>query len=110
VRAAERAPRELWIGAPAIQAILGSMAVPSFLDRYLANHSYEQQMSQTPVRPDNRGILFEPATTDHGAHGPFDEGARTRVTAVVPALLRGVFAVAAVGAVAAAFAIGRRSA
>ncbi len=109
VRAAQQAPRELWIGVPAIKAILGSIAVPSFLDRYLAKRSYTQQMSQVPVAAGNRGILFEPADTDYGSHGPFDDGARTRVHAVEPVKLRGTLAAAAIGAVAAAFLIGRRS-
>jgi hypothetical protein len=109
VRAAEQAPRELWIGLPAIQAILGSMLIPGLLDRYLGATAYDQQMSDTPAG-DGRGILFAPADADHGAHGPFDAGARTRAIGLDPRLLRGGLAAAAVGALAAAFFIGRRSA
>ena len=110
VRAADEAPRELWVGLPAIQAIVGSALIPGLLDRYLGANAYEQQMSDTPAPPDHRAILFEPAEADHGAHGPFDAGARTRAMGLDPALLRGGLALAAVGALAGAFFIGRRSA
>ena len=110
LRAADETPRELWIGLPAIQAIVGSMLIPGLLDRYLGATAYEQQMSDTPAAGDGRGILFEPAGTDHGAHGPFDAGARTHAIVLDPRLLRGGLAAAAVGALAGAFFIGRRSA
>jgi NAD(P)-dependent dehydrogenase (short-subunit alcohol dehydrogenase family) len=110
VRAAERAPREFWIGLPALEAILGSVFAPGWLDRYLAENAYEQQMSETPAPFGNHGILFEPAATDHGARGPFDAGARTHIIAMEPATLRGGLAVAALGILAAAFVLGRRSA
>ncbi|MGK7868120.1 SDR family oxidoreductase, partial [Falsiroseomonas sp. E2-1-a20] len=36
LRAAREAPRELWVGGPAVQAILGNMVAPGLLDRMLA--------------------------------------------------------------------------
>ena len=111
LHAADEAPRELWIGLPAIQAIVGSMLIPGLLDRYLGATAYEQQMSDTPAPPpSDEGILFEPAGTDHGAHGPFDAGARTSAIGLDPTLLRGGLAVMALGALTAAFFAGRRSA
>ncbi len=111
LHAADEAPRELWIGLPAIQAIVGSMLIPGLLDRYLGATAYEQQMSDTPAPPpSDEGILFEPAGTDHGAHGPFDAGARTSAIGLDPTLLRGGLVVMAVGALTAAFFAGRRSA
>src|SRR5687767_12572479 len=35
VKAALGAPRELWVGRPAMEAILGTMAVPAWLDRIM---------------------------------------------------------------------------
>ena len=110
VRAAEEAPRELWIGLPAVQAIAGSITIPGLLDRHLGANAYEQQMSETPAPPSPGGILFEPSASDHGAHGAFDSGARTWATAFHPPVLRAGVALAAVGALAAAFVAGRRSA
>ena len=73
VGAATRAPRELWVGWPSVQAIVGSMAAPGLLDRLLSRRrSFEGQMTdepETPGRPDN---LFTPMPSDHGAHGRFD--------------------------------------
>jgi len=109
VGAALRAPRELWIGRPAIEAIVGSMLLPGFLDHYLARTAYEQQMSKLPAGA-GEGILFEPAPQDHGAHGPFDEGAQTTVFAAQPALLRAGLGLAALGALALAFLAGGRAA
>ncbi len=88
VEAAVHAPRELWVGWPAIKAILGSMVVPQFLDRYLGANAYEQQMSAIPAPPDDPGILFAPKNEDRGEHGPFDAGARTRAIAADPVALR----------------------
>jgi NAD(P)-dependent dehydrogenase (short-subunit alcohol dehydrogenase family) len=111
LRAADAAPRELWVGWPAIEAILGSMAIPGLLDRYLSASAYEQQMSDAPAPPaGDEGILFAPAGTDHGAQGPFGAGARAAAVGLDPALLRGGLAAAALGALAAAFWAGRRSA
>lgn len=98
VKAAYEAPRELWVGGPAIKAIIGSMLIPRFLDRYLGANAYEQQMSAMPASPDDPGILFAPKNEDRGARGPFDAGARGRVAAAAdPVVLR-------IGALAAALA------
>jgi NAD(P)-dependent dehydrogenase (short-subunit alcohol dehydrogenase family) len=78
VNAALNAPRELWVGAPAVQAILGEMIAPGLLDRYLARTAYEAQISSEPAG-DGGGILEVPAERDHGAHGRFDATAKRRV-------------------------------
>jgi NAD(P)-dependent dehydrogenase (short-subunit alcohol dehydrogenase family) len=72
VQAAQAAPRELWVGKPAIQAILGNFVVPAWLDRFLARDGYEGQLSperSDPAQPDN---LFSPVQGNFGAHGRFD--------------------------------------
>ncbi len=74
LEAAERAPRELWVGGPSLQIILGNMLAPSLLDRMLAKKGYEGQTTDEPAlpRPDN---LYEPRRGDWGAHGRFDDRA-----------------------------------
>ena len=65
--------RELWVGWPAVKAIVGNALVPWLADRILANKGYSGQMDKKPVsanRPDN---LFEPVDRDFGTHGRFDE-------------------------------------
>jgi hypothetical protein len=107
VNAALNAPRELWVGAPAVQAILGEMIAPGLLDRYLARTAYEAQISSEPAG-DGGGILEVPAERDHGAHGRFDATVKRRVASASAALVRGGTALAAVGVLAGLFAVARR--
>lgn len=72
--------RKQWIvGAPAYQAILGDKLRSPLLDHYLASGNIEAQQDVKQVGPGRKDNLFEPLdeTEDHGAHGRFDEGART---------------------------------
>ncbi|MGE5523820.1 MAG: SDR family oxidoreductase [Rhodospirillaceae bacterium] len=64
--------RELWVGWPAVQAILGQRLIPGALDRYLARTAYEGQHTDEPVPAGRRDNLYEPVPGDHGAHGRFD--------------------------------------
>jgi hypothetical protein len=109
VRAARDAPRELWIGGPAVQAILGNMAIPGLLDRMLATKAYGGQQADEPaqVRPDN---LLAPPPGDPGMRGRFGAEARARVAAFDPALLRAGAAVAGLGLLGGAWLWGRMSA
>jgi NAD(P)-dependent dehydrogenase (short-subunit alcohol dehydrogenase family) len=70
--ASQHRRRELWVGWPAVQAILGQRFIPGFLDRLLARRAYEGQFSPEPLpaeRPDN---LYRPVGRDYGMHGRFD--------------------------------------
>ena len=76
---AAHSERKQWIlGAPAYQAILGDKMISPLLDHYLAKNGIEAQQGELPLEPDRKDNLFEPVPGDHGAHGRFDEGARTR--------------------------------
>jgi NAD(P)-dependent dehydrogenase (short-subunit alcohol dehydrogenase family) len=108
VDAAFNAPRELWVGAPAVQAILGAMIAPGLLDHYLARTAYEAQISSEPASDRDDGILYAAADRDHGAHGRFDATAKRRVTSASAVLVRGGTALAAVGVLAGLLAIARR--
>lgn len=103
----QRAPRELWLGAPTIQSIIGNMAAPGFLDRYLARNAYDQQISKDPVLPGDPDELLGPDDRDHGARGRFSDVAKDRLIALDPAWLRGGAAVAMAGLLAGAFLWGR---
>lgn len=76
------------------------------MDRYLAGTAYEDQLSATSVPSGDRGILFEPASEDHGARGRFGTRARASPTAADPALLRSGLTLAALGVAAGAFLLG----
>ena len=64
--------RELWVGWPAVKAILAQKLIPGILDRILAKQGYEGQHTDDPLPPGRRDNLYEPVPGDHGAHGRFD--------------------------------------
>lgn len=76
VYAAERHPRELWVGSPTVKAIVGQMFIPGILDHYLGKTGYRSQQTDEPVSRNRQNNLWEPVSGDHGAHGTFDSRAR----------------------------------
>jgi NAD(P)-dependent dehydrogenase (short-subunit alcohol dehydrogenase family) len=70
--------REIYVGFPTVQAIVGNKVAPGLLDHYLARTGFQSQQCDEPVAPDRQDNLFEPVEGDFGAHGPFDDGAKTR--------------------------------
>jgi NAD(P)-dependent dehydrogenase (short-subunit alcohol dehydrogenase family) len=70
--------RELWVGIPTVQAILGNRLAPGVLDHYLAATGYDSQQTDEPEDPDRPDNLWTPVAGDHGAHGVFDAGATDR--------------------------------
>jgi len=76
--AAEHPRREIYVGAPTAPLIVASRLVPSLVDRYLARTNYEAQQTDIPIAPDRSTYLWDPLPGDHGAHGIFDEEARSR--------------------------------
>jgi NAD(P)-dependent dehydrogenase (short-subunit alcohol dehydrogenase family) len=76
VWASEHRRRELWVGLPATEAILGTRTIPGVLDRKLAHDAYGGQLDTTRPAPD-RDNLYEPVPGDHGSHGRFDAQARS---------------------------------
>ncbi|HEY8572804.1 SDR family oxidoreductase [Phenylobacterium sp.] len=92
--AAHSKRKEVVVGAPAMQAVVGDKLISGWLDRYLAKTAVEGQSGEpiAPGRPDN---LFEPLPGDHGAHGRFGAGARTRSPMLWASRHRGPLAAAA---------------
>lgn len=70
--AATHRRRELWVGWPAVQAIVGTRLVPGFLDRLLGRTALDGQHTDEPLPPGQRDNLYVPVPGDHGAHGRFD--------------------------------------
>ena len=70
--------RELFLGWPTYEAILGNKLVPGFGDRYVARNAWDSQMRDEPEDPDRPHNLWEPLPGDWGAHGSFDDRARPR--------------------------------
>jgi NAD(P)-dependent dehydrogenase (short-subunit alcohol dehydrogenase family) len=77
-RAAHRPQKREWYGAwSVVKAVVGNKIAPWYADRYLAKNGYDAQQYDgrvTAGRPDN---LFHPVAGDHGAHGAFDDRARS---------------------------------
>ena len=93
VQAATSAPREVWFGWSAVEAIVGTMIAPGLLDSYLSKTAYDPQIAgdTTSAGPD---ILQTPAAEDRGARGRFGDGAKLRVVGIDPRILRLGFATA----------------
>jgi short-subunit dehydrogenase len=109
VRAAERAPRELWVGKSSVEAILGAMVVPGFLDKRFARQAYSGQQTGEPAldRADN---LENSYPGDHRTHGRFGKHARTHALALTPDMVKGaLLGAAGMAALAAGRACFRRS-
>ena len=92
--------RELWVGLPAVEAILGTRVIPGFLDRKLAFEAYTGQQSDEPVGPDRQDNLYAPVRGDHGTHGRFDDRALDHSMALWASLNRNALALAALPLVA----------
>jgi NAD(P)-dependent dehydrogenase (short-subunit alcohol dehydrogenase family) len=75
--AAHHRRREISVGAPTVAAIWGNAIAPAFADWYLARQGYEAQQTNEPVHPGRRDNLWESVPGDHGAHGSFDDRARS---------------------------------
>lgn len=73
--AAHHDRREMYVGYPTVEAIIGNKIAPGFADRYLAKKGYDAQQTDEPIEPDRRDNLWEPLPGDHGAHGIFGDRA-----------------------------------
>jgi hypothetical protein len=105
VRAAMQTPREVWVGGPAVQAIVGTTIAPGLLDRLMARQAWPGQMTGEPPRPrpDN---LFEPPPGDPGAEGRFGDRSSPHVSSVSGTAVRAGIAAAAIAAGTGAAALG----
>jgi NAD(P)-dependent dehydrogenase (short-subunit alcohol dehydrogenase family) len=97
--------KEVVLGAPALEAIVGDKLASPLLDRYMAATAYDAQHDDAPgtERPGN---LFEPVPGDHGAEGRFSDKARTASPQLWASMNRGWIAAAAAAGAGAALAWG----
>jgi short-subunit dehydrogenase len=75
--AAENHRRELLVGWPTMQAVIGNKIAPVIGDYVLARNGYKGQQTDQPEDPNRQNNLWEPIPGDHGAHGNFDDKAKT---------------------------------
>ena len=77
VWAADHPRRELNVGLGTSLAIIANNLAPELLDRYLARIGYDGQQGDEPEEPGRPDSLFAPLPGDHGAHGVFDDRAKS---------------------------------
>jgi short chain dehydrogenase len=79
VWASHHARREIYVGLPTVEAIVGNKLLPGFLDHYLARNCYDAQQTGEPENPSRPNNLWEPVdeNKDYGAHGRFDARSAT---------------------------------
>jgi NAD(P)-dependent dehydrogenase (short-subunit alcohol dehydrogenase family) len=106
--AATHRRREVWVGLPAVQAIVGTRLVPGLLDRLLGRTAESGQETDEPLPPGRQDNLYTPVAGDHGAHGRFDAQARRFSLQAWLNTHRGAAAAAAAGALLIAPSIRRR--
>ena len=71
--------RRSWnLGWPATKAIVGNNLLPGYADRVLARDGYDSQQTDVPDDPNRPHNVWQPLPGDHGAHGRFDDRARSR--------------------------------
>ena len=76
--AAHHHRREIYVGAPTVEAIVGNKVAPGILDHYLGRTGYASQQTSEPEDPNRQDNLWNPVPGDHGAHGTFDSRASSR--------------------------------
>ncbi|MCY1145658.1 SDR family oxidoreductase [Actinoplanes sp. Pm04-4] len=106
---AENPRRTMWVGFSTAYTILGSRLAPSFMDWYLARNVVDGQLSDDGG-PRYGSNVFEPKDddADHGAHGMFDDKAKSRDVWSWASMHRVALAGAAGAAVLGATLLGRR--
>src|SRR2546423_6018765 len=74
--------REYWVGGSTAATLLANAGAPGLLGRYLARTGFRGQQTDQPRDPDQPANLLQPADgprePDYGAHGRFDDQAKTR--------------------------------
>jgi hypothetical protein len=65
------------VGFPTLKTIVGNKVAPWLVERVLAKQGVSGQQSDKPADPDRPDNLESPPPGDPGAHGPYDEKART---------------------------------
>jgi NAD(P)-dependent dehydrogenase (short-subunit alcohol dehydrogenase family) len=109
-RATIERPRELWVGSITTVSAVGHVLAPGTMDRVLGRIGYRGQQAGERRRPTDPDNLFRPLDDGGRIHGRFGRHALDTGSAVQPARVRLMLALAGAGTVAAlaAGAVARR--
>ncbi len=91
VYAATHDRREIYVALPTFQAIIGNKFFPGLLDKMMAKTGFKGQQTDEPEDPDRPHNLWEPVPGDHGAHGNFNDQAKSSSPALWMSMHPGVF-------------------
>jgi len=98
--------REYWVGTSTTATLVANKFFAGLLDRYLAKTGFKSQQTSQPRSPDQPANLTEPADGadghDFGAHGAFDDQAKSSDPQLWASQHHGTLVGAAAGAAAAA--------
>jgi NAD(P)-dependent dehydrogenase (short-subunit alcohol dehydrogenase family) len=75
VYAAHHRRPEIYVGYPAVEAIMANRIAPRLLDRYLGRTGFDSQQEKEPDDPNRSSNLWETVDGEFGAHGRFDSSA-----------------------------------
>jgi NAD(P)-dependent dehydrogenase (short-subunit alcohol dehydrogenase family) len=106
--------REYWVGGSTAGTLIANAVAPGLLDRYLARTGFDSQQTDEPRDADQPANLWRPVDgrggSDAGAHGDFDDRAKTRSAQLWASQHHGLLAAVGGGLIAAgtAWALRRR--
>ncbi len=96
--------REYWVGGSTAATLAANALAPGVLDRYLARTGFTSQQTDQRRPADQPANLWQPADgprePDYGAHGRFDDQAKTRSFQLWASQHHGLLGAAAAGALA----------
>src|SRR4051794_11146327 len=69
--AAHHRRRQVNVGLPTLEAVIGNKFIPGLLDRYLGRTGFAAQQTDEPRDPEAPNNLWKPVAGDWGAHGTF---------------------------------------
>ena len=75
--AAHHRRREMFVGWPTLKTVLGNRLAPGYVDHVLVKTGYEGQQYNGLVAPGRQDNLWQPVPNDFGAHGDFDQQAKS---------------------------------
>lgn len=80
VWAAHHRRRDLFLGMSSLMAVWANRIVPGIADWYLARTGFKSQQTDEHIDPDRPSNLWQPMAGDYGAHGRFDDIAKSHST------------------------------
>lgn len=99
--AASHNRREIWVGYPTYEAIIGNRIAPWYADWVLSRNGIKGQQTNKPASPNRKDNVWEPVAEDRGAYGDFGNISHNKSYTLLAAenrnLLRAFAVIAVVG-------------